>query len=166
MLQKTKVLAALTLLLLPAGVLAQDTATGDAEVTIEELAITLTPIDLLSFGTVLAFGRDGSVTVSPGGQTTADQAHVSLPGAPGIFLVTGVPSAPFSVSLPTDNSVTVTAGANSMTLRSFTREGGSTQLLLDSLGERTFTVGATLNVTARQPAGFYTGQYDVTVDYN
>ena len=150
----------------PASLQAQATTSATATVDVDERALTLTAVDALSFGTVLAFGRNGSVTVTPGGTTSVSNAFSSAPGAPGTFTLTGVPSAPYSVSLPADGSVTVSNGTESMTLRNFTRTGGSSQLFLDAAGDANFSVGATLNVGSRQPQGTYTGTYNVTVDYN
>ena len=161
-------LATLSLILfaVPASLHAQATATGTASVVVEERAITLTAVTPLNFGTVLAFGRAGSVTVSYTGTTSASSAHSSAPGTPGTFTATGVPNAPYALTLPANGAVTVSNGTESMTLRSFTRTGSTSQLYFDAAGDASFSVGATLDVGARQPQGTYTGTYDVTIDYN
>ena len=159
-------LMVLVVLSLPSLSFAQTSTTADVSVTVEERAITLEQIDALNFGTVLAYGRNGSVTVSTSGATSVSNAFSSLPGAPGSFRVTGVPNAPFDISLPADGSVTVSNGTENMTLTNFRRTGNSSQLYLDGSGESIFAVGATLNVNSRQPGGVYTGTYTVSVDYN
>ena len=63
---------AATLLLLSGQVFAQASGTGDIAVTINNQAITLANIEALNFGTVLPFGRDGSVRVNVSGQPTTN----------------------------------------------------------------------------------------------
>lgn len=160
------VLAAVLPMILSSAALAQATVSGDVSVIVEERAITLEQLAGLDFGTVLAFGRNGFVTVSTSGTTSASGAFSSLPGAPAQFRVTGVPNAPYTVTLPANDSVTVTNGSESMTIDNFNRTAGSSQLLLDGAGEDNFAVGARLNTNSRQPGGTYTGTYSISVDYN
>lgn len=79
--------------------------------------------------------------------------------------MTGVPNAPFDITLPADGTITVTSGGFSMDVDTFRHNQGS-QPLLDGAGERSFAVSATLRVGANQPEGTYTGTYNVTVAYN
>ena len=154
---------------LPTLVAAQGATTGDISVTVEERAITLTAIDGLSFGTILAFGRDGWVDVNPTGSSSVNSVFQSAPGAPGTFSATGVNNAPYSITLPANDAVVVTSQTDptdSMFLRNWSRTGGTSQLFFDGNGDAFFAVGARLQVNARQPAGLYTGTYNVTVDYN
>ena len=80
--------------------------------------------------------------------------------------VTGVPNAPYTVTLPANNTVTVTNGTENMIVTSFNRTSGSNDLSLDGAGVGRFNVGATLLVNANQPAGDYTGTFNVSVNYN
>ena len=77
--------------------------------------------------------------------------------------MTGIPGAPYAVTLP--NSVTISNGTETMTVSNFNRSGAA-QLLLDAAGNGTFNVGARLNVGTNQPAGTYAGTFNVTVNYN
>ena len=43
---------------------------------------------------------------------------------------------------------------------------GTSTLTLDGTGVDTMTIGATLNMAAAQPAGDYTGTFNLTIDYN
>lgn len=154
---------------LPSLAAAQGSATGDISVTVEERAITLTAIDALSFGTILAFGRDGWVDINPTGSSSINSVFQSAPGAPGTFSATGVNNAPYSITLPANDAVVVTSQtdpADSMFLRNWSRTGGTSQLFFDGNGDAFFAVGARLQVNSRQPAGVYVGTYNVTVDYN
>lgn len=159
------VAVAVLAVLVPSTALAQAGVTGDVTVTVEERAITLEQLAGLDFGTVLAFGRAGWVTVNTNGTTSNHDTFSSLPGAPAQFRVTGVPNAPYVVTLPADGSVVVSNGSDSMTLERFDHSGSSL-LYIDGSGEDNFSVGARLNVNSRQPGGVYTGTYNISVDYN
>ena len=78
------------------------------------------------------------------------------------FDVTGEPGQVYSITLP--SSATLTSGANTMTVDTFTHDSGATPSLV--AGSDTFNVGATLNVGAAQAAGSYSGTFAVTVNYN
>lgn len=159
--------ALLVLLSVPTLAAAQTSASdiGDASVTIQNVAITLTNETGLSFGTITPFGRAGSVTVSPQGATTGSSVFVASPGSPSNWSVAGAPGAPYAVTLPSNGSVVVTSGANSMAVNNFTHGGGASPVLSAS-GTGSFNVGATLTVGANQPNGIYTGTFTVTVAYN
>jgi hypothetical protein len=156
-----------TLLLAATGIANAASDTSTATVTIENQAISLTNTQGLNFGTVLPYGRNGTVTVNANGQGSASSAYISDASAitASAWDVTGVPGAPYAVTLPPNNTVTVSNGTETMTVTGFTAAGG-TQQTLDAAGNDSFTVGATLKVGANQPAGVYTGTYNVTVSYN
>jgi len=164
---KLRIFVAATLMAASAAALAA-TESSDVAVTIENQAITLNNVAGLNFGTILPFGRDGVVTVNTAGQASASNAFVSdvTDVAASAWEVTGVPGAPFNVVLPPNETVTVTNGTENMIVTSFRRSGSSSGLALDAAGFRAFTVGASLRVGANQPAGEYTGQFEVTVAYN
>lgn len=156
---------ALSALLLPAMARAQASDTGDISVTIQNQAITLTNDTTLAFGTILPFGRPGTAVVPPSGPESGSNVFISVPGSSAAWSVTGVPNAPYAITLPS-SAVVVSSGSNSMNVDTFTRTGGSSQIFLDAAGNSSFNVGATLHVGANQPAGVYTGTYTVTVAYN
>ncbi len=159
-------LALAVAMLLLAGNAAAQTATSTVTVQVESRAITLTNVAGLNFGTILPYGSAGSVFVNSNGTYSTSNAFISNATgvAPSAWAVTGVPGAPYAVTLP--NSVTITNGTETMTVNSFSRSGGSGQLNLDAAGNGSFTVGARLNVGANQPAGTYAGTFNVTVNYN
>jgi hypothetical protein len=161
---------ALATFLLPALAQAQIQAqpssdTGDISVTIENQAITLTNETALYFGTILPFGRPGTATVAPSGSESSSDVFISSPGHAAAWSVTGVPNAPYAITLPS-SPVVITSGSNSMNVDTFTRTGGSGPVFLNNSGNGSFNVGATLHVGANQPAGSYIGTYTVTVAYN
>ena len=69
-----------------------------------------------------------------------------------------------AVSIGTAASTTLNSGANSMALASIAPS--ATTGTLNGSGQINFTVGGTLTVGASQAAGVYTGNYNVTVNYN
>ncbi len=121
--------------------------------------------DLL-FGALIPEGSfPGSVTIaSGGGRTGSNVTLVSSIFQQAVFKVTGDALALFDITLPTDNTIELTSGANTMTIATFTSSpSGSGQILFT--GFSFVSVGATLAIAANQPAGTYTGTFDVTVDY-
>lgn len=159
--------AVLAILLCPSLVLAADSDTGDVSVEIQNQAITLTNQTALSFGTVLPFGRNGTVTINAAtGASSASNVHVAVEGSNANWSVTGVPGAFYSITLPDNGAVSVTAGAEAMSVTGFTDSLSPSQQRLDATGNGSFGVGATLQVSANQASGTYTGTYLVTVAYN
>lgn len=163
---KYSVVAASALLTFAVAATAQQaTNTGQISATVEFQDITLTQVDALSFGTLLPFGRQGYIYVNHGGTTSASNALSTLPGTAGSWDVTGVPNAPYDIVFPANVTLTSAEG-NNMTVDQFNRTNGSHQQYLDAAGQDTFSVGARLTVGKNQPAGAYTGEYQVTVSYN
>lgn len=162
---KNNILLCALLLGLSVEAYAQQSATSTIRVEVESRAITLANVAGLNFGKVLPYGSPGTVWVFANGTHSAANAFVS--DATNIqassWVVTGIPGAPYAVTLPT--SVTINNGTENMTINNFARSGSS-QLALDAGGNGNFTVGARLNVGANQPAGIYTGTFNVTVNYN
>ena len=167
--RKQNVLVTIVFALLALGLAsmasAQTSADGSIGVTIVNQQITLVEDISLSFGTVQPFGRDGTVRITTAGATINSSTFNTVDGNPATWSVTGVPNAPFDVFLPS-NSITVSNGTGeTMSVTNFNRSGGS-QLYIDPNGNAAFNVGATLNVSALQADGTYSGTYNVTVAYN
>lgn len=158
---------ALSLLVVLAAVAAH--AQSSATASASALAKVIQPIAIaktsdLNFGTIIS-GPSGLVTVSPAGVETSVGATTLNPN-PNVsaaqFVVTGQPSTAYSISLPT--SITITNGAQSMTVDNFTSNptpGG----LLSAGGSQALSVGARLNVATNQAVGNYAGTFSVTVAY-
>ena len=138
------------------GVIASAYATsiiGQANVTVV-LPFTITVVAELRFGVI-----DGVV-----GRTGSNVTLVSSIFQQAVFKVTGDAFALFDITLPPNNTIELTSGANTMTIETFTSSpSGSGQILFT--GFSFVSVGATLTIGANQPAGTYTGTFDVTVDY-
>ena len=141
------------------------TASANAGATIVA-AITISKTADLSFGNVVAGGSIGTVVLSTAGSrsvtggTTLGNAGSTAAAA---FTVEGEASATYAITLPASTSIT--SGGNNMTVNTFTSNPSSTGTL-SGAGSQTLLVGATLNVSASQATGTYTGSFDVTVAYN
>lgn len=137
----------------------------------EATAKIITPIQLtntqgLAFGNIAASNNPGTVTISPAGTRTSSGGVT--PSAIGtfhaaIYNAAGEPNATYTITLP--SSITISLGANSMTVDGFTSDPASTGTLTVG-GTQTINVGATVNVGANQAPGDYSGTYDVTIAYN
>ena len=141
------------------------TATANVSAAIVP-AISIAKDTDMNFADVIAGASSGTVVLSTagarsatGGVTLGNSAGVAAAG----FTVTGDPSATYSISLP--GSTTLSSGANSMTVNTFTSSPNGTGTLGGG-GTQTLAVGATLQVGANQAQAVYTGSFDVTVAYN
>jgi hypothetical protein len=147
---------------------AQNSATTSASATARIIApITLVKTADLNFGDVVPSGVAGTVTVTPaairtaaGGASLGNGAAVTAAA----FTVGGQGSVTYAITLPAA-AVTLTTGANTMTVDTFTSNPSGTGLL-SSGGSQALTVGANLNVGVAQATGTYVGTFNVTVAYN
>jgi hypothetical protein len=150
------------------------TAEAQVSATASTSATIITPIAIvrtanMNFGNVAVSPTvAGTVVLAPGGGRTAT-GGVTLPVITGTvsaaaFTVTGQAGTTYSITLP--GSITLTSGANTMIVNSFTSTPTPTGTLTG--GTENLTVGATLNVAAAQGSGLYTNAADlvVTVNYN
>ena len=151
---------------------AQSTATASASATI------VTPISIvknvdMNFGNIAVTNSGGTVVLAPAGSRTAT-GGVTLPVVAGTvsaaaFTVSGQSAYTYDITLPSGNIV-LASGANSMNINTFTASIGLTAgaLSTGSTGSQSFSVGATIAVSANQAAGSYTTAtpFNVTVNYN
>ena len=147
-------------------------ATSDqADVTAEiltALSVAVDPADnTLDFGQIAPGASAATIVVAPDGTMTGGcPAAVICAGSTNApsFDVVGNPNALVYVTF-TNASETLSNGTDSMTVDTFTTDGGG-QLTLDGSGDGSFTVGGSLAVAASQAAGVYTGTLEVNVAYN
>jgi Mat/Ecp fimbriae major subunit len=147
--------------LLPSAALAA-TATGHASVTIVS-AVAVSETTPMDFGTVGVTRAGGTVVLSPNG-TRSGPANYNFDGSarPGEFTVTGTPNAAIAISFSAGDAVTGPGPA--MALGSFTHNAGRAPAL-NSAGNLSLAVGASVTVGQAQPYGSYAGTYTVTVNY-
>lgn len=153
------------------------TTAGDVEATILQ-AITLTAVDDLDFGNIIAGTSLTNVAIVPvtGARSITNAGDATLAGGggenDGTFNLDGSDTVTVTIDVPADGTVTVTSGANSMPVDAF-RWGyngagntlGDGTVALAAGGPHVLSIGATLGVGNAQAAGTYTGTYNVTVNY-
>jgi hypothetical protein len=143
------------------------TATGTATV-ITPIGITKTAdLDFGSFSSITD-GAGGTVVIAPNGNRSATgDVALSTVGSATVsaasFNVAGQADATYAITLP--ESATLTNGANTMSIDTFTSSPG-TSGTLDNTGKQSLAVGGTLHVGATQAAGTYAGTFNVSVEYN
>lgn len=172
--KKLSKISAITILMIGASLssFAQASATATATGTIiTPIAITKT-IDMNFGNAAVQAGTAGTVVLTPNGTGGSRVATggVTLPNVIGTvseasFNVTGEGTSTYSITI-TGAPLTVTSGANTMTVTAFTSNPTPTGTL--TAGAQTVTVGGTLNVAAAQTPGTYIsgGTFTVTVNYN
>ncbi len=142
-------------------------ATATAEI-LSTLAIVNT--DGLNFGTIAVNGA-GSATVSADNSSNSCSATLVCGGvrAPAAFSITGSDTVGVAVTLPSSAATLTYVGwtgagaAPTMSLNSFTSYFPNGTTLVS--GATSVQVGGTLAVGAAQPAGNYSGTFNVSVQY-
>jgi Mat/Ecp fimbriae major subunit len=128
--------------------------------------LTLTNTAALNFGRIVNAVTAGTAIMSTGGVVSVTGGVTAAPaGGPstGNFTVTGTTGNAINITLP-GAPITLTSGANTMTVTAFTNSAGANPVAFTS--PLAFRIGGTLNVGANQAPGAYTGTYSVTVAYN
>jgi hypothetical protein len=154
---------------------AASVAVGNVHAASAEANATATVVTPISISKTadLVFGKfsastGGTVAMSTAALRSKSGAVVLLAGTAGnaaAFSVTGDASATYSITLPSDNTITVSDGAtHTMAVDSFVSDPDAAGTLTG--GTQSIAVGATLTVDSGQTAGGYTGTFDVGVEYN
>jgi hypothetical protein len=129
-------------------------------------AVEITGTQTLSFGRFVA--GSGTVIISPTGARATTGSVIPLssdPGQAAQFLVTGDPSASYSITLPADGTVQLSNGSATMPVSGFTSSPASSSALPGG-GSQILNVGATLEVGSGTPTGSYSGSFTLVVEYN
>ncbi len=139
------------------------TAAGSANV-LAPLTITL-GTNAMNFGDVAGDATDITTVVltNLGATSSADGASAAGTPTAGDFDVNGAGNLAYSITLPADGAITLAGPGTAMSVDGFNDSAGGAANLAAGIGS--FTVGATLTINANQTAGAYTGNYDVTVNY-
>jgi Mat/Ecp fimbriae major subunit len=120
--------------------------------------ITLTQNTALNFGRFSSGSTAG--TINHYGQTTGG-VNTLTPGHPAKFTVTGTPNTNYTIAIPATSTLTNGAGTQTLTATLAAPAADAT----NATGVGTFNVTGTLSVPANKPAGYYTGTYNITVNY-
>jgi len=121
----------------------------------------------LRFGEIFTGTLPNSVTLAPDGTRTATVFGTLGDGAgagAAAFLLTGKARTAFFLWLP--SRITLSSGTDTMTVRDFTSNlPGNSGVLGGKRDEQTITIGATLLLKVGQTSGWYTGAFEVVVDF-
>ena len=144
-------------------------------------AITLSETTSLNFGTIVLKSTEGGTVVLSSNSNTRNYTGGLTGGGPGnqnatnaTFEVNGASLATYAVTLPAAITLTHTStetGINTMEITAMKArfndaESDSLTSTIASEGKDSFSLGATLTVQENQIFGQYSGQYEVSVDYN
>lgn len=151
-------------------------ATATAEI-LEALTLDLQTGTSLDFGAMVisaAPGVDSVVSIAADGTLDCSDVDVVCSGTTGVptFDVGGTASKAVTVSLPTaDVDLTHTNGVNTVVLGSFVTDAadnaaGDPEVSLDAAGDASFSVGGEITIESDDPAGIYTGTFNVSVEYS
>jgi len=123
----------------------------------------------LAFGVIVPSKSSGTVTIAP--SSTSNRTHdggvelvASISGAAS-FNISGAANTPYTITLPEIDTIRISSGSNTMIVHSFSISSAPGSLKLGSDGLGTFLVGGKLEIGESQPAGNYTGSFEVTVAY-
>ena len=141
-------------------------ATADARVI---AALILNQTNGINFGDVVAGTTISTIQLDTNGIPTVTTGDAQLAGGAvlaGAYTLSGEPLKSYSISLPGPLSpATITSGSgDTMTVSAFNHNAVAVPAL-DGTGAGGFNVGATLNMSANQPGGTYTGTWPLTVNY-
>ena len=137
-------------------------ATVSATAEVDILApVTLAQTAGLDFGVVAAGAAAGTVTLTPASDVRTCSPGLACVGAAnrGAFAVVGATG--YTVAITVDATTTLTGAGAPMSLALTPSTAAVVAIGLP----QTFHVGGTLTVGAAQAAGTYTGNYNVSADY-
>lgn len=154
-----------------AGLTAQTGVLGKMEVEIA-VPVTATETELLNFGRIVPETAGGTVRITPQGERTSTGSITLMDDAysAGRFTIAGMPSSLVSIVLPqTPQRLVLSSGVSEVTVDEFTSDvpvGG--QVVRQNDGKAEISIGATLYIGngLTNPAGYYTGTYEVVFMYN
>jgi hypothetical protein len=135
-----------------------------------EAAISLAKITDLAFGDLTAGATAGTVKITPGGarSRTLGVAVLFTSTFDNASFTVSTPSGSRNYSIVLPGSATLTSGGGfTMKVDTFTSNpSGSSTTSAGGAHTQTLNVGATLQVSANQKPGTYTGTFTVTVVQN
>jgi len=131
------------------------------------LPLSLTEDANLDFGTVLASGTAGTVTINSDSGVRSVSGGVTgvaiNPGHRAVFTGYGTPSTTVNLSLSAPTFLT--SGANVVGVNSMSFDSGGASRLINAAGTFQIGVGGVFAVAANQPNGLYTATFTVTAQY-
>ncbi|MBA3667470.1 MAG: DUF4402 domain-containing protein [Sphingomonas sp.] len=155
-----------------AQVVATDTATAEARGLVLQ-PLTLTKVDDLDFGTILASTVAGTVTIDEDSGNRSSTGGItevaSNPGQRALFVGAGTAGQLVDLTLapPTGNVLVSTSNsADTILVSSMLLDNGNATTRTIALdGTFQVGVGGTFNIAASQANGLYKADFDLTADY-
>lgn len=148
-----------------------DTEQAEARGTVL-LPLTLTWEADLDFGTVIASGLAGSVTIDEDtGLRTVVGGVAAVPTDPGQraeFSGSGPAGGQVDLTLTPPAGNVIVSGGNTITITNFTLDGGvglTDSRTTDAFGAFNVGVGGTFAIAANQPNGLYAADFTLTAEY-
>ncbi|HKL13597.1 MAG TPA: DUF4402 domain-containing protein [Halanaerobiales bacterium] len=142
---------------------------NDATFTIDPSSYySINKVNNLSFGAFAAdYDQSMVITLWPDGTINVPTFHLGNQQA-AKFIVSGLPSITFDVDLPITpiEIYKMDNNSESMIVDAFTTNLNGDTGTIESDYTTSFNVGADLSVSTDQPAGIYTGAFEVIVNYN
>ena len=130
-------------------------------------ALILGQTNGINFGDVVAGTAASTIQLDTTGTPTVTLGDAQLAGGAvlaGAYTLNGQIDKSYSITLPNLPDNITSGGGDTMTVTGFVHNAGAAPAL-DGAGVGGFNVGATLNMSAGQPAGVYTGAWPLTVNY-
>ena len=132
--------------------------------------LTLTRVDDLDFGTVIASNVAGSVAINADtGARTVAGGVVGVPTAPGqrgLFAGAGTAAQQVDLTLTPPAGNMLISGANFLMVSSMVLDNGNALTrTIDPTGTFQVGVGGTFAIAANQPNGLYAADFDLTAEY-
>lgn len=155
---------------------AQQIRTTTAGALIVE-GITLSQTRGIQFGSIPLPAKTSMIAVNAGQDqgkgSLTDYTFIPVPpdACPGVFSLSGEGNATYSITFPSQGSVTLTNGTKTLNVVGFSAcplsAGPNMQLgNLNDSGTDRFSVGATLQLEAGLTTGNYCGTFGLCVNYN
>ena len=149
-----------------------DTATAEARGLVLQ-PLTLTKVDDLDFGTILASTVAGTVTIDADTGNRSKTGGVtevaSNPGQRALFAGAGTAGQDVDLTLTAPTGGVLVSTTNSADVIVITNlvfdNGNDTTRTIDNTGAFQVGVGGTFAIAASQPNGLYKADFDVTADY-
>ena len=154
-----------------AQVVATDTATAEARGLVL-LPLTLTKVDDLDFGTVVASAVAGNVVIDPDTGARTGSAGVTLvasaPGQRAVFAGAGTSTQVVNLTLTPPVGMVLNSGPNSLVINSLSLDSVAAptgSVTINASGAFTVGVGGDFAIGGNQPNGLYAADFDLTADY-
>ena len=148
------------------------TYTGSVEISVVQ-PVNIQRVADLRFGRIIQPSSDGTLTIGWNGSVSSSgslDTDMTTPQVingrgPAAFVLFGDPNRRFHVFIP--KKITISNGTSTMVVDKIEKNAGPPGWsYLNATGFYPLFVGGTLNVTASQQVGSYSGTFDITVKYN